>query len=135
MKIAFITFFIILVFSIETKAQTQVTPITQRPFPEGFKSDGCTHFPDGIYGDCCVEHDLDYFNGGSWMARWRSDRRLYQCVKSKGGFKHSVLAIMMWTAVRGLGSPIFHTKFRWGFGKDLIKENQNQSAKSQNLKK
>ena len=130
MKIVIISFCLILFCSVMANAQTATSPITNRPFPEGYVSDGCTRFPEGKYADCCVEHDLDYYYGGSWRERWRSDKRLYKCVKSKGGFKHGVLAIMMWTAVRGLGSPIFPFKFKWGFGKDLEKNKATNQQKT-----
>ena len=137
MKRFIISSIIVLTFAIFVSAQTEQPQSQTKPIPKEFKSDGCTSFPDGVYADCCVAHDLDYFYGGSWRERWRSDKRLYQCVKSKGGFKHSVLALMMWSAVRMLGAPFLPTKSRWGFGKDLIKaekKSANDSSKSKELK-
>ncbi|HRH45570.1 MAG TPA: hypothetical protein PKY82_28280 [Pyrinomonadaceae bacterium] len=143
MKGILIAFLFVLVFVVFTNAQsvtnspvtsvTETSPIQKRAFPVGFKSDGCTGFPDGNYYDCCVEHDLDYYYGGSWRERWRSDKRFYGCIKSKGGFKHKVLAQMMWVAVRLLGAPFLPTSFRWGFGKDIEKKAKAQSANNQNL--
>ncbi|MDQ4121617.1 MAG: hypothetical protein M3209_09240 [Acidobacteriota bacterium] len=85
--------------------------------PANFKTDGCTFFPDGDYKDCCVAHDLDYFKGGSLRERWRSDKRLFQCVANKKGWWHKVVAPMMWTGVRVGGVSFLPTPFRWGFGR------------------
>ena len=82
--------------------------------PEGFVSDGCSHFPNGDYRDCCVAHDVKYYYGGSWRERWRSDNELRKCVAAKN---HKVLSVMMWLGVRTFGVPWLPTKFRWGFGK------------------
>jgi hypothetical protein len=85
--------------------------------PADFKSDNCTLFPDGNYCDCCVEHDKDYYFGGSGKERWRSDKRLYKCVKAKRGWQNKVIAPVMWLGVRIGGVSFLPTPFRWGFGK------------------
>ena len=87
----------------------------QRLLPEGYVSDKCSWFPDGNYGDCCVEHDKAYFFGGTKKERRAADDKLYECVKGKGrGFT----AKMMWVGVRIGGVAFLPTSFRWGFGKD-----------------
>ncbi len=90
---------------------------SERIMPPDFKSDGCTLFPDGNYCDCCVEHDKDYYFGGTSRERWRSDKRLYNCVRKKKGWQNKLIAPMMWVGVRVGGSSILRTPFRWGFGK------------------
>lgn len=81
------------------------------------ESDGCTWFPDGNYRDCCVAHDREYFSGGSWTARWRSDKKLFQCVAAKPKFYNKLLAPVIWLGVRAGGVPWLNAKFSWGFGK------------------
>jgi hypothetical protein len=60
----------------------------QREMPPDFKSDGCTLFPDGNYCECCVDHDKDYYFGGTGKERWRSDKRLYKCVRARKGWQN-----------------------------------------------
>jgi hypothetical protein len=90
---------------------------SDRIMPDDFKSDNCTAFPDGNYADCCVEHDKDYYFGGSLRERRASDTRLKQCVVSKGkGWKRKLLAGAMYIGVRFGGVHFLQTPFRWGFG-------------------
>ena len=90
---------------------------SSRTMPDDFKSDGCTLFPDGNYRDCCVEHDKDYYFGGSLAERKASDDRLRKCVRSKGkGWKRKFLASAIWLGVRVGGVSFLPTPFRWGFG-------------------
>lgn len=99
------------VLSITTVAQTS----NDRRLPDGYVSDGCSMFPDCNYRECCVEHDKTYFFGGTKQERRAADRKLYECVRSKGrGF----IAKMMWVGVRIGGVGFLPTSFRWGFGKD-----------------
>lgn len=98
--------------------------------PPDFESDGCTFFPDGNYRDCCVEHDKDYYKGGSCKERRRSDNRLYRCVKNKKGWKNKVIAPMMWLGVRALGVSFLPTPFRWGFGKKKTKKKKENGLKN-----
>lgn len=88
-----------------------------RPMPTEFRSDNCTLFPDGDYAECCVAHDRDYFFGGSLKERRSSDKRLRNCVKSKGkGWERRLLANAMYIGVRLGGISFLPTPFRWGFG-------------------
>lgn len=90
--------------------------------PEGFKTDGCSMFPDGCYRDCCVEHDLAYFLGGDSEDRRKADRRLRDCVSSKEGFHHRFLGPLMWLGVRVGGTPLLPTPFRWSYGEDRYRK-------------
>lgn len=107
-----------------------VTPFGQaaapRPLPDDFVSDRCSLFPDGNYGDCCVEHDKAYFFGGTKNERRAADDRLYECVKGKG---RSFIAKIMWVGVRVGGVGFLPTPFRWGFGKDRINAPSVKAAK------
>ncbi len=104
------------VFTIGAAAQTKPNS-PAAAVPANYVSDGCSHFPDGDYLDCCYEHDKTYFAGGSWTQRWRADKKLYKCVAAKNGFEHKIIAPVMWTGVRAFGVPWLPTSFRWGFGK------------------
>lgn len=85
--------------------------------PPDFKSDRCTLFPDGDYAACCVEHDKDYYFGGTLAERRASDKRLRECVRSKGkGWKRRFLSNVMFLGVRVGGVHFLPTPFRWGFG-------------------
>ena len=90
--------------------------------PSGQKSDGCTLIPDGHIKKCCVEHDREYFFGGSDHERRVSDRKLFFCVAEKKGFHHKLFAPFIWLGVRIGGLPFLPTKFRWGFGKPYLKK-------------
>jgi hypothetical protein len=105
----------ILVFGLTASAFSQGQ--SPRAMPSDFKSDNCSLFPDGNYCDCCVEHDKDYYFGGSGKERWRSDMRLYKCVRARKGWQNKVAAPVMWLGVRVLGGSFLPTPFRWGFGK------------------
>ena len=120
------------VFSVGAFAQTKSADST-KAIPADFKSDGCTWFPDGDYRNCCVEHDTTYYFGGSWSKRWRADKSLYKCVADKKGFQHKIIAPVMWLGVRIGGISFLPTPFRWGFGKDKMRQaddKQNQKKKS-----
>lgn len=85
-----------------------------------FKSDGCSLFPDGtiekrtLWCECCFEHDIAYWQGGTREQRKKADEDLKQCVMQKTGNK--ALAQTMFLGVRAGGSPAFPTWYRWGYG-------------------
>lgn len=104
-----------------------------------FWSDGCTLFPDGtlkdrtLWCDCCFNHDIAYWRGGSKEERKDADKALRECVLARTGNK--ALANMMYDGVRVGGSPVFPTWYRWGYGwkygrgyKPLTEEEQKQVA-------
>jgi hypothetical protein len=86
--------------------------------PDGYRSDGCSMFPDGDWGECCVAHDRDYFVGGTKAERKASDKRLRQCVRAKG---HKYISVVMYFGVRIGGVAFLPTPFRWGFGQPRSK--------------
>jgi protein tyrosine phosphatase (PTP) superfamily phosphohydrolase (DUF442 family) len=102
-----------------------------------FSSDGCSLFPDGTFSDrtrwcdCCFDHDLAYWQGGSESDRETADESLRTCVMEKNG--DAVLARAMYLGVRAGGHPAFPTWYRWGYGWDygrgyrpLSKDEQDQ---------
>jgi hypothetical protein len=126
MKYIILTLALLFVFSLNAFAQTDSKP-APNIVPANFKSDNCSLFPDCDYADCCVEHDLAYFSGGSWKMRWRADKKLFKCVAAKKGFQHKLIAPVMWAGVRVFGVPFLPTPFRWGFGR--VKTTPNKSSK------
>lgn len=80
-----------------------------------FVTDGCTGFPDGNYLDCCVQHDREYFAGGNWKQRWRSDKKLFLCIASKPKFYNKFVAPIAWLGVRVGGVSWLNASFSWGF--------------------
>lgn len=85
-----------------------------------FSSDGCSLFPDGtlndrkLWCDCCFNHDIAYWRGGSAAERQEADRTLRACVLERTGNK--ALSEMMYDGVRVGGSPVFPAWYRWGYG-------------------
>lgn len=104
-----------------------------------FASDGCSLFPDGTLNDpaqwcdCCFNHDVAYWHGGSETERKQADNTLRACVLERTGDK--ALADVMYEGVRIGGSPVFPTWYRWGYGwkygrgyKPLTEQEQKQVA-------
>ena len=85
------------------------------PPPVGaFVTDGCSVWPDGkSYVECCVEHDLLYWCGGSAAERKAADDAFGACVSERA---HSMLGGWMRLGVRLGGHPVFPTHYRWGYG-------------------
>jgi len=87
---------------------------------KSFTTDGCSLFPDGtpmdraLWCDCCFNHDIAYWRGGSKVEREEADKTLRACVLDRTGSK--ALAEMMYDGVRAGGSPVFPTWYRWGYG-------------------
>ena len=84
-----------------------------------FRSDGCSAFPDGtleqnnLWLKCCIEHDKEYWKGGTYQERKIADEALQQCVAEVG---EPEIAQLMLAGVRVGGTPYLPTKFRWGYG-------------------
>ncbi len=85
-----------------------------------FSSDGCSLFPDGTFAnrawwcECCFDHDIAYWRGGTKEERLRADERLRDCVRERTTDKE--LAEVMFLGVRSGGHPAFPTWYRWGYG-------------------
>ena len=84
-----------------------------------FTTDGCSSFPDGtiehhsIWAHCCIQHDIAYWQGGTYDDRLKVDQALEQCVAKVG---EPEVAKLMLAGVRVGGSPYFPTSYRWGYG-------------------
>jgi hypothetical protein len=85
-----------------------------------FTSDGCSLFPDRNliteqdWCECCFEHDVLYWQGGTEKERLLADKELNKCVFEKTNDK--LLAETIYQGVRFGGSPYFYNWYRWGYG-------------------
>ena len=76
-----------------------------------FTSDGCSLFIDGtfenpeLWKECCLKHDIAYWQGGTKEQREQADLDFKNCVEKKTG--DSTLAYLMYEAVRAEESLIF----------------------------
>jgi len=96
------------------EAQVRCVRRTHREPPYPFTTDGCTLSPDCTWQMCCVEHDMEYWCGGSATERAAADTRLQSCVAAKGGGR--TLARLMYWAVRIAAHPLVPAYWRWGYG-------------------
>ena len=84
-----------------------------------FTTDGCSAFPDGtfdhqsLWAECCIQHDIAYWKGGTYEERLKVDKELEACVTEIG---QPGIASIMLNGVRAGGSPYFPTSYRWGYG-------------------
>ena len=95
--------------------------------PKPFTTDGCSGGMSFIWNtlikpftktdipwkDCCVEHDKEYWLGGSREERKEADRKLAECVKNRG---YKIWSVLMYYGVRVGGMPYFPLSWRWGYG-------------------
>jgi hypothetical protein len=81
--------------------------------PYTFTSDGCSMWPDCRWVDCCVEHDIAYWCGGSSGDRKRADQQLRQCVAEHGP---AGMGTSMYVGVRAGGIPWQPFPWRWAYG-------------------
>lgn len=100
---------------IEQEVYARQTPTAPIP-PKPFVSDGCSCWPDWDWVECCVEHDLVYWIGGTREERKAADRELATCVSKRG---YPFIARVMYLGVRTGGVWWLPTPFRWGFGWDF----------------
>jgi hypothetical protein len=99
-------------------------PASDRP-PRRFTTDGCSMFPDDGWVSCCVEHDFEYWCGGSSEDRHNADTRLRECVAQK---KSEMLGWPMWAGVRVGGIPWSPFPWRWGYGWDCCRGYDSRTA-------
>jgi hypothetical protein len=119
-----VTLFIVMAFAFAFSTSAFGQTIPSLVMPADFESDGCSWFPDGDYRNCCVQHDKQYYFGGTKEERKSADRQLSTCVRAKG---HRFLAPMMYLGVRLGGGAWLPTPFRWGFGNESDPKNPNNN--------
>ncbi len=104
----------------------------QRDALKPFTSDGCSLFPDsalissGDWCQCCFEHDIAYWRGGTAAEREAADRALQACVVA--ATNNEALATVMYNGVRVGGSPYFYNWYRWGYGWSYERKYQSLTA-------
>lgn len=98
---------------------------------KSFETDGCTMFMDGtskepgLWKNCCVEHDLRYWFGGSSEEMDVTDLRLKSCVEKVAG---ATWANIIYTGVRaGHHSPV-KNKYQWSWGWAIKREKKKLSG-------
>lgn len=88
---------------------------TLRPFT----SDLCSAYPEGVkdhpnaWCECCVEHDLKYWMGGTRKEKKQADNDLARCVANSGYKKRGKI---MFLGVQMLGGAHLPFSWRWGYG-------------------
>lgn len=102
-----------------------------------FTSDGCSLFPNRSlinnddWCECCVEHDIAYWQGGTKAQRLSADEKLRDCVLEKTG--NQTLAETMYQGVRFGGSPYFYNWYRWGYGWNYERKYQTLTLEEQRM--
>ena len=92
------------------------------PTLKPFSSDGCSLFPDGnlkdrnLWCQCCVIHDVAYWQGGSEAQKAEADLTFRRCIEEKT--KDPRFAEFMYQGVKYGGEPFFLNWYRWGYGWD-----------------
>lgn len=105
-----------------------ITPAVQAELKlNQFETDGCTMFVDGppkgpgLWRNCCIEHDLRYWFGGSKDDMAVTDLRLKSCINKVAG---ASWANLIYKGVRiGHYSPI-KNKRKWSWGWTEKRENK-----------
>lgn len=93
---------------------------TPRNVIKPFTTDQCSGSPEGpkdnpnAWCDCCLQHDRDYWEGGTRADRRESDRELRNCVTNHGHPPRR--SKFMYGVVRVMGSPFLPFPWRWGYG-------------------
>lgn len=93
-------------------AYCESTPNPSQPM-FAYTTDGCSMVPDGTWRECCIEHDIKYWCGGTLAARLDADRELRQCLTSEAG---PARARLMYFGTRVAGWPRVPFGWRWGYG-------------------
>jgi hypothetical protein len=83
--------------------------------PHRFTTDGCSLWPDGTWVNCCVDHDIAYWCGGSCEDREDADETLRECVAHHGPVG---MGTIMYVGVRAGALPWYPFPFRWAYGWD-----------------
>lgn len=89
--------------------------------PNAFIGDGCTLFPEKIFGsdwtEACLAHDISYWVGGTDEERKSTDQTLRDSVANTGTMG-KLLATPMYVGVRIWGNTWLTRLFdaNWGFG-------------------
>lgn len=99
-----------------------------------FTTDGCSMSPDGDlqndWTECCVDHDIAYWIGGSRIDRLRADATLMACMNDKAGPR---TAQLYFNGVRSGGRPFSVMPYRWGYGWNYMRTYESLSDQEKEL--
>jgi len=83
--------------------------------PKEFTTDSCTLWLNSIFKndftDICIEHDIEYWKGGSAEDRKHADVILRDKINSK----MPLMGDVMYLGARLFGHPLIPTPWRWGY--------------------
>jgi hypothetical protein len=81
-----------------------------------FLTDGCSSWFDADWNiECCVEHDIRYWCGGTPEQRTAADDALATCIAES---TNELVGALMEPGVRVGGHPLWPVPYRWGYGHD-----------------
>ncbi|MEZ4104086.1 MAG: hypothetical protein R3B60_02240 [Candidatus Paceibacterota bacterium] len=89
--------------------------------PREFKQDGCTLFPDKVFGsdfsEACLKHDIAYWHGGSEEERKKADTELRLNI-ADSGISGYYLQYFVYYGTQIFGDTWLTRLFEanWGFG-------------------
>ena len=113
--------------ALEQRAYDYCAQSHGRTPPHRFTTDGCSFWPDDGWVQCCVEHDIAYWCGGSADDRERADEGLRDCVARDHG---ATLGEMMYLGVRVGGIPWQPFPWRWAYGWECCRGYDERSHQS-----
>jgi hypothetical protein len=83
-----------------------------------FVTDGCTDSPNGLFGatwtQCCITHDLAYWEGGTSDDKHQADETLKACITGKSG--SPLIGDTYFAAVDLFGAAFPRASWVWGYG-------------------
>ena len=121
-------------------AQRAVLACEERGQPKGpperpFHTDVCSSWPNGSWSDCCVEHDIVYWCGGSRAERREADRQLRACVAERVvGYRGRMLGRLMEAGAFAGGAPWLPTPWRWGYGHPFFSGCRAQESAAEGMR-
>lgn len=95
-----------------------------------FKSDGCSLSPNSFFKanfvECCVEHDVAYWLGGTSEQKDDADAKFKSCMNNKikssySGTAYDSIAFTYYWGVRIGGQADMPNSFRWGYGWNYLR--------------
>lgn len=116
-----ITMILLALCSVGTIAHSAAAPhVMSENVLSPFVSDGCSKFPDGVplanpklWLNCCIRHDIAYWQGGSRAQRQDADSTLRACVSEAAS---PLIGNSMYVGVRLGGFQGSPFTWRWGYG-------------------
>lgn len=101
-----------------------------KPILRPFNSDGCSLSPNSFFKvdfvECCVEHDIAYWLGGTSEQKIAADNIFRSCMNEKIKFSYTAtayqsVAYTYYWGVRIGGDANLPNSFRWGYGWNYLR--------------